>query len=1416
MGGGKPAARQGDMTRKGLDIVQGSAGVLIGAPTGVACSVCPTKKDSPNYGSPVNPLLGAKVLPVETDLALPGPLPFILFRAYSSYRTRTPAPVGVFGPGWKAPFDIRLQIRDEGLILNDSGGRSIHFEPLFPGEISYSRSESFWLARGGVLKQHKGHPLARLWRALPEAVRLSPHTYMMAVSTTGQWLILGWPERVPEADEVPPPEPPAYRVLTGVVDGFGRSLIFHREAAGELAGEITGVTDGAGRRFHLALSTQAQRAEAFRKQRVTSLSSPAGPRSVSSSQVFPDTLPAGTEYGADNGIRLEAVWLTHDPAYPDEQPTAPLARYTYTASGELRAVYDRSGTQVRGFTYDAEHAGRMVAHHYAGRPESRYRYDDTGRVTEQVNPEGLDYRFEYGESRVIITDSLNRREVLYTEGEGGLKRVVKKEHADGSITRSEYDEAGRLKAQTDAAGRRTEYRLHMASGAVTAVTGPDGRTVRYGYNSQRQVTSVTYPDGLRSSREYDEKGRLAAETSRSGETTRYSYDDPASELPTGIQDATGSTKQMAWSRYGQLLAFTDCSGYTTRYEYDQYGQQIAVHREEGISTYSSYNPRGQMVSQKDAQGRETRYEYSAAGDLTATVSPDGKRSTIAYDKRGRPVSVTEGGLTRSMGYDAAGRITVLTNENGSQSTFRYDPVDRLTEQRGFDGRTQRYHYDLTRKLTQSEDEGLITLWHYDASDRITHRTVNGDPAEQWQYDEHGWLTTLSHTSEGHRVSVHYGYDDKGRLTGERQTVENPETGELLWQHETKHAYNEQGLANRVTPDSLPPVEWLTYGSGYLAGMKLGGTPLVEYTRDRLHRETVRSFGSMAGSNAAYELTSTYTPAGQLQSQHLNSLVYDRDYGWNDNGDLVRISGPRQAREYGYSATGRLESVRTLAPDLDIRIPYATDPAGNRLPDPELHPDSTLTAWPDNRIAEDAHYVYHYDEYGRLTEKTDRIPTGVIRTDDERTHHYHYDSQHRLVFHTRIQHGEPLVESRYLYDPLGRRMAKRVWRRERDLTGWMSLSRKPEETWYGWDGDRLTTVQTDTTRIQTVYQPGSFAPLIRIETDNGEREKAQCRSLAEKIQQEGSEDGHGVVFPAELVGLLDRLEGEIRANCVSSESRQWLAQCGLTVERLAAQIEPVYLPERKIHLYHCDHRGLPLALISEDGNTAWSAEYDEWGNQLNEENPHHLHQPYRLPGQQYDKESGLYYNRHRYYDPLQGRYITPDPIGLRGGWNMYQYPLNPIQVIDPMGLDAIENMTSGGLIYAVSGVPGLIAANSITNSAYQFGYDMDAIVGGAHNGAADAMRHCYLMCRMTKTFGSTIADVIGKNHEAAGDRQGQPAKERIMDLKNNTVGIACGDFSAKCSDACIEKYNTGQLFGLDGIKADNPIKTKQGSSDASNY
>ncbi|VEA62816.1 protein RhsA [Salmonella enterica subsp. salamae] len=317
---------------------------------------------------------------------------------------------------------------------------------------------------------------------------------------------------------------------------------------------------------------------------------------------------------------------------------------------------------------------------------------------------------------------------------------------------------------------------------------------------------------------------------------------------------------------------------------------------------------------------------------------------------------------------------------------------------------------------------------------------------------------------------------------------------------------------------------------------------------------------------------------------------------------MRISGPQQTREYRYSEAGRLTGVHTTAANLDITLPYATDPAGNRLPDPAFYLQSSSTVWADNRITEDMQYRYRYDRYGRLTEKTDRIPEGVIRMHDERTHRYDYDSQHRLVRYVRTQYGETQAEGRYVYDPTGRRVGKRVWKRE--PVHWSEtrteLSARPYETWYGWEGDRLTAIRTQ-----------------------------QHRSLAEK-----------------------------------------LAQCGLMAEQMKNQLEPRPEPERKVHLYHCDHRGLPLALISPDNTVAWRAEYDEWGNLLGEENPEHLEQLIRLPGQQYDEESGLHYNRHRYYSPGLGRYITQDPIGLIGGWNGYAYPLNPVQHVDPLGLSTM--------------------------------------------------------------------------------------------------------------------------------------------------
>ncbi|EKC6529223.1 RHS repeat protein, partial [Salmonella enterica] len=226
-------------------------------------------------------------------------------------------------------------------------------------------------------------------------------------------------------------------------------------------------------------------------------------------------------------------------------------------------------------------------------------------------------------------------------------------------------------------------------------------------------------------------------------------------------------------------------------------------------------------------------------------------------------------------------------------------------------------------------------------------------------------------------------------------------------------------------------------------------------------------------------------------------------------------------------------------------------------------------------------------HGRLTEKDER----QIRDGGGYVHHYHYDNQHRLVHYRREQQGITLLESRYLYDPPGRRIGKRVWKSRRtygEITGneYIQLSHAPEVTWYGWDGDRLTTTETATQRVQTIYTPGSFTPLIRVETQTAELAKAVRRTLAEKFQQEAN-----VTFPPELVAMVDSLEAELQRGELSETSRVWLAQCGLTPEQIQNQMEPEYTPERTIHLYHCDHRGLPLALVNTEGKADWSAEYD---------------------------------------------------------------------------------------------------------------------------------------------------------------------------------------------------------------------------------
>ncbi|RYF62706.1 MAG: hypothetical protein EOO39_29830, partial [Cytophagaceae bacterium] len=108
--------------------------------------------------------------------------------------------------------------------------------------------------------------------------------------------------------------------------------------------------------------------------------------------------------------------------------------------------------------------------------------------------------------------------------------------------------------------------------------------------------------------------------------------------------------------------------------------------------------------------------------------------------------------------------------------------------------------------------------------------------------------------------------------------------------------------------------------------------------------------------------------------------------------------------------------------------------------------------------------------------------------------------------------------------------------------------------------------------------------------------------------------------------------------------------------------------QSVRYYHNDLNGLPEQLTEADGKTVWQARYQVWGNAAEEVREAYFieEQNLRFQGQYLDREIGLHYNTFRFYDPDVGRFTTPDPIGLAGGFNLYQYSPNPITWIDPQG------------------------------------------------------------------------------------------------------------------------------------------------------
>ena len=142
--------------------------------------------------------------------------------------------------------------------------------------------------------------------------------------------------------------------------------------------------------------------------------------------------------------------------------------------------------------------------------------------------------------------------------------------------------------------------------------------------------------------------------------------------------------------------------------------------------------------------------------------------------------------------------------------------------------------------------------------------------------------------------------------------------------------------------------------------------------------------------------------------------------------------------------------------------------------------------------------------------------------------------------------------------------------------------------------------------------------------------------------------------------------------------------GIVNQDVLDNVEKAKQPLVKIYHCHNNHLGTPQELTNQDGDVIWLSYDRAWGGSFETiYKPQFIDnfaitenelQPFKFQGQSLDVETGLHYNRFRYYDSDVGMFISRDPIGLMGGSNVFQYAPNPIGWIDPWGLNRFTKTT----------------------------------------------------------------------------------------------------------------------------------------------
>ncbi|MEJ5128142.1 RHS repeat-associated core domain-containing protein [Comamonas sp. MYb21] len=485
-------------------------------------------------------------------------------------------------------------------------------------------------------------------------------------------------------------------------------------------------------------------------------------------------------------------------------------------------------------------------------------------------------------------------------------------------------------------------------------------------------------------------------------------------------------------------------------------------------------------------------------------------------------------------------------------------------------------------------------------------------------------------------------------------------------------------------------------------------------------------GGNVGSTADTHHIVHHTAHTARPPQAVLGALASKHYHYDSLGQMVGIQSPAGMSRFAYDAAGRLTGADT--PHAGAQR-WQFDPAGNRLPitgttsqasisetitgelnatdrlraqqrasaqanpitpeqllrpdfnplqasqDPASHqPLPRTQRWAGNRVAyyensedkssQGAKTHYRYDSRGNRVQSLDET-TG-------RQMDLHWDTGNQLV-QVHVQEGGKHHLQHYRYDAFGRRLAKY------NHPANSSASQDSGTDYFGWDGDRLVhTERFNATNnqdnngaaqpeiIHTIYEPGSFTPLIQLR-----RATKAPPDLADQLL---SNTQPGLVQDA-LRGVLTDIKAmnasmqhNIAIQAMPPDVQRFMYEQFQELEQTVTSQREEAAQSIEIRHYLCDHLGTPHALIREDTRVDWAVQLDAWGNVRAEHNLSGLYQPIRLPGQHADGDTGLYYNRHRYYESILGIYINQDFLGISGGLLFNNYAgNNPNQFLDPLGL-----------------------------------------------------------------------------------------------------------------------------------------------------